>query len=151
VRVLREFAADPVPTLIDRCHERLRRTRGAVLCVASFDSRTSSMTWAGVGNIEALLLRRDPAARPARETFAAGGGVVVYLLPRLRPSVVPVGRGDLLVLATDGIRSAFVADLVVTASPGGLARSILERHSRGSDDALVVVARYVGEVGLDDS
>jgi negative regulator of sigma-B (phosphoserine phosphatase) len=144
VRVLREFAADPLPRLIDRCHERLRKTRGVVLCVASFDARASTMTWASVGNVEALLLRRDPAARPPRESVSARGGVVGYQLPPVRPVTLSVSAGDLLVLATDGIRSAFVGDLVVTATPSGLARTIFERHARGSDDALVLVARYVG-------
>jgi hypothetical protein len=144
VSVLEEHASEPVPLLIDRCHERLRKTRGAVMCVASFDARASTMTWAGVGNIEALLLRRDPAARPPRESITARGGVVGYQLPPLRPVTLTVNAGDLLVLATDGIRSAFVADLVVTATPSGLARTVFERHARGSDDALVLVARYVG-------
>jgi serine phosphatase RsbU (regulator of sigma subunit) len=58
--------------------------------------------------------------------------------------VVSVAPGDTLVMATDGIRSAFVAELAARASPEGIARAVFSRHARGTDDALVLVARYVG-------
>jgi serine/threonine protein phosphatase PrpC len=143
--VLEAFAADPVPLLLTRCHEALRRTRGAVMSLASFDAAGSSMTWAGVGNVEALLLRGG--AGPAREGLTPRGGVVGYQFPPPRATVVPVAPGDTLVMATDGIRSEFVAGLAALASKGGpreLADSIFARHARVSDDALVVVARYRG-------
>ena len=143
-RVLTAFAGEELASLVERCHEALRRTRGVALTLASFDARTSLMTWAAVGNVEGFLVRADPAARPARESVLQRGGVVGYQLPPLRVVALQVAPGDTLVLATDGIRSGFVADLAATTRPRALAQSILERHARGSDDALVVVARYVG-------
>jgi phosphoserine phosphatase RsbX len=143
-RVLLAFPGEPVSALVERCHEALRRTRGAVLSVASFDARTSAMTWAGVGNVEGILVRADQAAQPARESIMQRGGVVGYQLPTLRPAALRVTYGDTLVLATDGIRSGFVVDLAITSSPRALAQTIFERHARGTDDALVLVARYVG-------
>jgi hypothetical protein len=145
--ILAAFAGEELSALVERCHEALRRTRGVALTLASFDARISRMTWAAVGNVEGFLLRADPAARPARESVALRGGVVGYQLPPIRAVALPVARGDTLVLATDGIRSGFVADLAATTRPGALARSILERHARGSDDALVLVARYLGASG----
>jgi len=143
-RLLEAHAGEPVSTLVEMCHEALRHTRGAVMSLASFDARGSSMSWVGIGNVEAILLRVGPAPDPAREAITLRGGVVGYQLPALRPSSIPVSRGDTLVMATDGIRSGFVADLSARGAPQEIADSILARFARGSDDALVVVARYVG-------
>ena len=144
VRVLEEHAGEPVSELVQRCHEALRNTRGAVMTLASFDARGSSMTWAGVGNVEALLLRGDPTAEPAREAVNLRGGVVGYQLPQVRTSSLRVSPGDTLVMATDGVRSSFAADLRPYERPQDMADGILARHARRADDALVLVARYLG-------
>lgn len=144
-RVLRRFAGEPVTVLVERCHEALRGSRGVAMSVVAFEARSSSLSWVGVGNVEAVLLRAGNAgAARGRETMMTRGGVVGYQLPPLRAPVVPVEPGDTLVMATDGIRSAFVAELAARATPEGIARAVFSRHARGTDDALVVVARYVG-------
>ena len=143
-RVLEELAGEPLSTLVEQCHQALRKTRGAVMTLASFDERAATMTWIGVGNVEAILLRSGRADPSTREGVALRGGVVGYHLPTLRESSLPVSYGDTLVLATDGIRSGFVAGLAGQGTPQEIADAILARYSRGSDDALVVVARYVG-------
>ena len=60
--VLARHAEDSVILLVDRCHERLRSTRGVVMSLASFDARESIMTWIGIGNVAGLLLRREGGA-----------------------------------------------------------------------------------------
>jgi hypothetical protein len=47
-------------------------------------------------------------------------------------------------MATDGIHSGFTAGLAIEHGPQEIAESILARSSRGTDDAHVVVARYLG-------
>jgi serine/threonine protein phosphatase PrpC len=143
-RILESGAAEPVIALVQQCHDALRRTRGVVMSLASFTARDSSMAWIGVGNVETVLLRADPAARPRREAINARGGVVGYQLPPLRATALPVSRGDTLIMATDGIRTAFASALSTASAPQELADSIMARHCKGSDDALVLVARYVG-------
>jgi phosphoserine phosphatase RsbX len=142
--ILEAHPGDPVADLVRECHEALRKLRGAVMSLASFDAQRSSMTWIGVGNVEALLLRADRAAEPAREAISQRGGVVGYQLPQLRASTLSVSRGDTLVMASDGIRSGFSTGLRLQASPQEMADSILAEYARESDDALVVVARYLG-------
>lgn len=142
--VLEASAGEPVVALVERCHTALRRTRGVVMSLASFNAREASMTWIGVGNVEGVLLRADRAAERPRETFALRGGVVGDQLPPLRSSVLPVSPGDTLVMVTDGIRRRFTDGLALGASLQEIADSIMNDHRKGSDDALVVVARYVG-------
>jgi|SRR5436190_172338 len=135
---------DPVTDLLQRCHEALRRTRGAVMSVASFHSRQSSITWAGVGNVDVVLLRSPASNGRPREDLLKRGGIVGYQLPALRPASVPVCQGDTLIMTTDGIRSGFVDHLDVTRPPQENAESILARYGMRTDDALVVVAQYRG-------
>jgi phosphoserine phosphatase RsbX len=141
-RVLAASPGEPLPMLFERCHEALRRTRGAVMSVASLDARSSSMIWGGIGNVEGILLRAGGARR---ESITLRGGVVGYQMPALRTSSVPLAPGDTLVLATDGIRSAFVGGLPgIRGTPQQVADAIFSGFTRVTDDALVVVARYVG-------
>src|SRR5207248_925097 len=137
---LADAPGEPVTALLVRCHEEMRGTRGAVMTLVSFRD-DDTLTWVGVGNVEALLLR---AGGGARESIVLRGGVVGYEIPPLRPITYAVAAGDTLVMATDGIRGSFGDQLRAEASPGELAEQILREHGKHNHDALVLVARYVG-------
>ena len=143
--ILQAHPNQPVVTLFEKCHEGLRRTRGAVMTLASFDARTSSLTWVGVGNVEGVLLRVRSGAEPRREWVTARGGVVGFQMPPLRPSTISISPGDTLVMATDGIRNSFTSELTLRENLQETANAILASHARQSDDALVVIARYLGQ------
>ena len=144
----RHATESPVP-LIERCHRALQGTRGAVMSVAVFGRPDRSMTWLGVGNVEGLLLYGDGVARSGspRASLVTRGGIVGSELPRLHPVVLPIAPGDTLIFATDGIREGFADGASLEASPQQLADQILARHGKGTDDALVLVARYRGGAG----
>jgi len=149
VAALERHSTESPMRLIERCHRALQGTRGAVMSVAVLGRPDRSMTWLGVGNVEGLLLHGDGAARSGsrRESLATRGGIVGSELPRLHPTVLPVARGDLLIFSTDGIREGFADGLSPEAAPQHLADQILARHGKGTDDALVLVARYRGGAG----
>jgi negative regulator of sigma-B (phosphoserine phosphatase) len=52
-------------------------------------------------------------------------------------------RGDLFAFATDGIRSSFTEGWVRSDPPQRIADSIIEQHFKQTDDALVMVVRYL--------
>jgi serine phosphatase RsbU (regulator of sigma subunit) len=142
IAILQAHAHEPLIPLFELCHGGLRRTDGVVLSLAAFDVRDSTLTWLGVGNVECLLIRADVLARPARDSVLQRGGVVGYRLPPLRSAVLSVAPGDLLIFATDGIRSRFADSLDLDRAPQQIADDVLTRHARESDDALVLVARF---------
>lgn len=141
---LESCALESLNALFQRCHHKLGPTRGAAISMAVLDALQASMTWAGVGNVEGLLLRPGLPPAPARESLVLLSGVVGGHLPPLRPVTVPVFPGDTLVMATDGIRSSFERGISLRGSPQTIASSILAQYKKGTDDALVVVVRYTG-------
>lgn len=143
-RELRAHAGESVLRLVQRCHPALHDTRGAVMSLASIDSRDSSLTWIGVGNVEGTLLPATEAPLNRREAIPLRGGVVGFRLPPLRATVISIGTGDRLIMATDGIRSGFTQEQLPDGSLQETADYTLSRYRKASDDALVLVARYSG-------
>jgi len=142
VAVLAEHASAPVAVLMQRCHEQLRRMRGAVMTLASFNAADSTITWLGVGNVECMLLRAGASqAKPA--TLMLRGGIVGDRLPPLLPATVPVQPGDLLLLATDGIASAFLRDLRYPDDPQRLVSHLFSHYARSTDDALILGVQWI--------
>jgi negative regulator of sigma-B (phosphoserine phosphatase) len=72
------------------------------------------------------------------------GGVVGQTLPRLVPETLPVFAGDTIVLATDGVHASSLDGTRTNDTMEGIANRVLATHARGTDDALVLVARYRG-------
>lgn len=142
--ILRGSAGEPAHRLIERCHQGLKRSRGVVMTVACFDATEDTVTWLGVGNVEGRLIRRSDQGEVHRESMVLHAGIVGYRLPPLRAVTLPVRRGDVLILATDGIRGDFADPTDLSRTPKQIAERILEEAGKGTDDALVVVVRYLG-------
>jgi phosphoserine phosphatase RsbX len=144
ISILKANAGEPVISLLECCHEGLRRTRGVVLSLASIDPEHGMMTWLGVGNVQGILMRGGSKKGTGQEVLLLRAGVVGSLLPALQAAVLPIAKGDTLVFATDGIRGEFVDGLSAMESPQRAADKILKHHCRGNDDALVLVVRLTG-------
>jgi negative regulator of sigma-B (phosphoserine phosphatase) len=141
ISILKASPGEPVISLVERCHEGLRSTRGVVLSLASIDPEHGLMTWLGVGNVQAVLMRARAQKGSVQEVLLLRGGVVGSQLPALQAAVLPIVEGDTLVFVTDGIHGEFVEGLSAMESPQRAAEKILKQHSRGNDDALVLVVR----------
>ncbi len=144
VDALKDHAEEPVIILLQRCHEKLKKTRGAVMSLARLNASYNTLTWLGIGNVEGTLLRADTQATPPRETVMLHGGVLGFQMPILRATVTTIAPGDTLVFVTDGIASGYVHDLSLEGQPQRIADRISAKYSKGTDDALVLVARYLG-------
>jgi phosphoserine phosphatase RsbX len=144
VALLRSSADEPIISLVERCHEKLRATRGIVLSLACIDPENGMMTWLGVGNVQGVLMRSDAKKGNGQESLLLRGGVVGSQLPALQATVLPIVRGDTLFFATDGVRSDFSVTLSARENPQRAADRILEQYRSGNDDALVLVVRLMG-------
>lgn len=141
-QVLRDRPEQPLEWLVQECHQALLRTRGAVIALASI--RPERSAWIGVGNIEGKLIR--PALQPLTPTLLPQlGGIVGYQLPNLHASPLRLTPDDLLILASDGLRTDFHPDLRLARPVQEIADGLLENFGKSSDDVMVLVARYLGD------
>lgn len=147
VTTLERDAGESPVALIERCHRALHGTRGAVLTVVIVNHHDRALTWLGVGNVEATLLYGAGSARRGHSSLVTRGGIVGSELPRLHPETLRIAPRDTLILVTDGIREGYADGLPSEATPQQLADHILARHGKGTDDALVLVARFLSGTG----
>jgi len=142
--ILREHVEFPPQQLLERCHQELRHTRGAVMSLVWFDLETSTMAWTGVGNVEARFVRAADGDDARYDSPVVLGGVVGFNLPQVRVSTRPLEPGDAVVLATDGVTADFSESLAPGVPAQELADRVLARHGKSTDDALAAVVRYLG-------
>lgn len=132
--------SDSPADIINRCHQALRSTRGAVMAVAAIDLQAGELSFAGVGNIGAVVY---PAAGPAAHLLSTEG-IVGYQIRSIRGTQRPWSRGDTIVLSSDGLSSRWsmirYPDLLLR-HPVVTASVLFRDFARDTDDATVVVAR----------
>lgn len=136
---LKAAASGDLVSLFARCHEDLRASRGVVMSLAAIRFGESELSWAGVGNVEGLLVRADGSSS---EFLLLKAGVVGGQIPCFEAITLAISPGDTLVLFTDGIQGAVAEWVRPELAPQEIAQRILLRHQKGTDDALVLVARY---------
>jgi phosphoserine phosphatase RsbX len=142
--VVRRRPSQDLVVLAEHCHTALLHTRGAAISLAFISPSKGAMTWLSVGNVEGRVLSGDRSARRPKASLALGSGIAGHELPRVRPTTLDLRPGDIVVLATDGVRDAFGDSLDISGSTQTIADRILAAHWRPTDDALVVALRYLG-------
>ena len=120
------------------CHAALRGTRGAAASAAYLDHATDTLTFAGIGNVEARLWR------PAKtDRLICYRGILGSALPTVRSFTAPLGHSWVLAMHTDGVSARFDFEQVSAFQDGadaqGIAEAILSEWARVTDDATVVV------------
>src|SRR5579871_1985100 len=145
VSTLQGRAQEPILSLWQSCHDALKGTRGVVMSLATIRTVDNALTWAGVGNVEGLLLREARGTAYVKEQILTRGGVLGYRLPPLRATTLTLEPDDLLIFASDGIRHGFAGIGTRSDPPQRIADRILAEYGKATDDALVLVVRYLGE------
>jgi serine/threonine protein phosphatase PrpC len=142
--VLEQFEGEDVVSLAHRCDEALRTTRGAAISLAVFSASPAAVTWVGIGNVEGRVVRGSLSGPGQSQSLTLHPGIAGEGLPPLHAVTLPVARGDTLLFATDGVHDRFADWLVPVGPPQEIAERIVDEHSKSTDDALVLVARYLG-------
>jgi serine/threonine protein phosphatase PrpC len=145
LEVLRRDPDKPLGVLVQLCHRAMVETRGGAMTLARIDFEADMLTWTGIGNVIANLVAKAPTGVALRSSARLGGGIVGYRLPEtIHIQTVPIRPGDLLVITTDGITEDHVDSVDFAASASVIAEQTLNRHYKGTDDALVLTARHRG-------
>ena len=143
--IIQEYGTtESLTALVQRCHACLQDGRGVVMSLAMLEAEMRTMMWLGVGNVSGALCRKAAAFNRKSETLLLRAGVVGKQLPWLHAASLPVVRGDVLVLATDGISGDFAESVVPDREPQRIADDVVEHYGKRTDDALALVARFLG-------
>lgn len=128
-----------VADIIEAVHQALRPTRGAAIAVARLDWASSSIAFAGLGNIGSVAVpRQGPLKRMVSHNGTAG-----HTARRIQSFDYPCSEG-LIVMYSDGIGNNWSFDPYpgLVLMPPRLVAGVLYRDAaRGRDDAAVLVAR----------
>lgn len=139
VRIAREHPAAEPGQLLALIHSALRKTRGAAVAIARIDSQSRLLSFCGVGNIAAALVRHGGS-----KTLPASNGIVGHIMPRTESITLPWSGKELLVMHSDGLHahSATYSQPGLLVRPASLIAGMLYgQQKRGRDDASVLVVR----------
>jgi len=123
--------------IIDRLHEKLRRSRGAaaLICIVKRDPSGNAVgiETCSVGNVA----MRCQSSKPP---FMLTPGVIGARVRAPRVLEGSLVEGDRIVLFSDGISPRFSLDDFRVMSPFEVCQAIIGQHRRHQDDATVLVA-----------
>jgi anti-sigma regulatory factor (Ser/Thr protein kinase) len=136
------FLEDPwqgPPAILDRADRALKSTRGAAVSVVDYDLAAGRLRFSGVGNVHGRTLGvdREGALLPSP-------GIVGQFRRRVQEVTMPVARGTVIVLHSDGLTTRWNTDALpglLSRAPGVVSSVLLREAGIHHDDAAVVVAR----------
>ncbi len=138
-----------LPDLFSGCNVALLHTRGVAMGLAIIEQKIRYLTYAGVGNPRAIILRarqNDPAGRQMLH-LPNNYGIVGAGYKTLSTESVTLNRGDLVILATDGVAGMMDLpgyDAAILSDVRWLSEKILRDWRNLKDDAAVLVFKVEG-------
>ncbi len=120
-------------------HEALRKTRGAVAAIAEIRPRDGTLTYAGVGNISAVVLNGGVS-----RSLVSHNGTLGATISRIQAFQTDWPKNAVLVMHSDGLQSRW--DLaaytgLLARDPAVIGAALLRDFRRHRDDASVVVVK----------
>lgn len=145
VDTLSRARGERLEVLVQLCHRVLGGTRGVAMTLARVDFGAGTMAWTGVGNVAADLVAKAATGTQIRSSVRLIAGIVGYRIPEISPSqMVSISAGDLILMTTDGITENHLEHIDFAAPATAIAEHILAKHSKETDDAMVLAARHRG-------
>lgn len=139
IDAVKESPQASVTESIELAHQATMPTRGAAMGVARLNRQTSSLTFAGVGNIGAVVIGEG-----GRRGLVSSNGIVGHNMRKPVEMTQTWGRQALLVMHSDGLLTQW--DLkdypgLSSRDPSVIAGVLWRDFSRGRDDVTIVVMK----------
>jgi anti-sigma regulatory factor (Ser/Thr protein kinase) len=138
-RVLAEAESSSPASIIRDCHDALKKTRGAAVAVATIDHDKGIISFAGLGNISAVL-----ASGGHTRGLASHNGTAGQQMSRVQEFTFPWGKDSTLIMHSDGLATRWnLADYpgILNKHPSLIAAVLYRDFCRERDDVTVLVAR----------
>jgi anti-sigma regulatory factor (Ser/Thr protein kinase) len=127
------------PETMQRLHTALRPTRGAAASIAVLPTGDAPVAFIGVGNVAGAVVTASESKR-----MVSHNGTLGHALKTIRPFSYPTQGETLVVLASDGLGTAWSLDSypgLRLRHPSLIAGVLYRDFSRRRDDVTVLVAR----------
>lgn len=138
IDVFRRTTRRSLVDVLEEAHRALRPTRGAAVGLLDLELGTRAAEFAGIGNIGGHLYDRSGA----RKSVVSHNGIVGHTLRKVQPFQYQWSAEGSAVLFSDGITTSFQPGAyrgIQARHPALLAALLARDHTRGRDDATVVV------------
>jgi anti-sigma regulatory factor (Ser/Thr protein kinase) len=133
---------EPLTTLLNTAHGRMRGTRGGALAVARINARSRQLNYAGVGNIAGRLRSLDD--EQDSRGLVSHNGIVGGEMRKVQEFSYDCPDDGLLVMHSDGLQTRWTLDAhpgLARRHPAVIAGVLFRDFVRGKDDVTVAVVR----------
>ena len=138
-RVLSETTSDSPAAIMTDVHDALKKTRGAAAAITAIDRRKGTLSFAGLGNISAVLVTRESS-----RGLASHNGTVGHQMHKVQEFTFPWAEDSMLIMHSDGLGSRWnLKDYpgLLNKHPSLIAAVLYRDFARERDDATVLVAK----------
>ena len=126
---------------LEKMHAAMRSTRGAAGAVARINPETSTLDFAGIGNISCVLMGEDKS-----QNLVSHNGTLGHQVRRVQQFSYPYNRRNLLLMHSDGLTTQpklGIPPSLLSQPPNVIAPFLFSEQLRGRDDATLLVNRLV--------
>lgn len=128
----------PIDLIMQHTHNVLKGTRGAVAGICKIDTDKKKLLFTGIGNIEGQVINTV-----STKSLISFGGIVGHNIRTPRVFEFDFKEGYNLCMYSDGIVSSWKDEEIDwTEHPQINAEKILNKKSRNSDDATIIIISY---------
>lgn len=138
-RVLAEASSESPAAIMADVHDALRKTRGAAAAITAIDRRKGTLSFAGLGNISAVL-----ATGESSRGLASHNGTAGHQMHKIQEFTFPWTDESTLIMHSDGVGSRWnLNDYpgLLNKHPSLIAAVLYRDFSRERDDATVLVIK----------
>lgn len=136
----RQMPFEAPSKVLEHIHQTLRSTRGAAVAMADVDLSRQAVSYCGVGNVAGRLI-----SGVSDRSLASQHGTAGVQIRRLQDVPYDWPAHGMLVMHSDGLTARWTLEAtpaLLRQHPTVVAAWLLRDHSRGRDDATVVVLKW---------
>lgn len=125
--------------ILSYIHDAMRKTRGGVAAISEIHTDEATLTYAGVGNISAVLMSKG-----ASKSLVSHNGTLGVATPKIQEFRVSWPDDGILVMHSDGLLSRWELSSyagLLSRHPAVIGAALIRDFRRQRDDASVVVVK----------
>ncbi|MBT9329569.1 ATP-binding SpoIIE family protein phosphatase [Paracidobacterium acidisoli] len=139
ISIFQKYQNSSPQVILEMAHAALRSTRGAAAAVARVNPGTSTLDFAGIGNISCVLMGPERS-----QSLVSHNGTLGHQMRRVQQFQYPCQPSDLLLMQSDGLTTQSrlgIPPSLLLQSPSVVAPLLFSEQVRGRDDATILVTR----------